>query len=219
MTRCYPISLVSDGLPCLVVGGGPVAQRKVTGLLQAGARVRVVATGVTAGLRELVRSGALELVEREAIPADMEGFRLVILATDDRRLNEALAKEAQQRGLLVNVVDMPDLCNFLVPATVHRGPVAISVSTGGAAPALAKYLRQQIEGVVGEEYGELATIMGELRSEATGRWATQPERAAAWDRLVHSEVLSLLRQGRADQARQAARTALGLDDPAEPAAR
>ncbi len=141
---------------------------------------------------------------------DLDGMRLVIIATSDAETNEAIALEAQRRGLLVNVVDVPRLCNFYVPATVDRGPINVAVSTGGAAPALAKHLRRRLEEVVGEEYGRLAALMGELRPDVMQRWPTQQERAAAWENLLASDVLALLKQGREDEARQLALQVLGL---------
>ena len=209
-TDCYPIALVSAGLPCVVVGGGRVAERRVRGLLAAGAAVRVVAPQVTDGLQESAREGAIELVEREAVPGDLEGARVVMIAGADRPAAEALALEARRRGLLVNVADVPDLCDFFVPATVARGPIRVSVTTGGASPALARRLRVLIEQVVGEEHGELADLMGELRGEVRERFATQQERAAAWEKLLDSDVLALLRESRDDEARTLATRLLGL---------
>jgi siroheme synthase-like protein len=210
MSDCYPISLLVVDLPCLVIGGGGVAERKVLGLLEAGARVRVVAPEVTGRIEDLAAAGAIEVVRREGRLADLDGVRLVIIATGDRAANEELALEAQRRGLLVNVVDVPHLCNFYVPAMVERGPVSIAISTGGASPALAKHVRKLIEQVVGEEHGQLAALMGELRAAVVERWPTQQERATAWERLLGSDVLALLRQGRADEARKLAMETLGV---------
>lgn len=209
-TDCYPIALVSAGLPCVVVGGGRVAERRVRGLLAAGAAVRVIALRVNDGLGELAREGAVELIEREAAPGDLEGARLVMIAGPGRPAAEALAREARRRGVLVNVADVPDLCDFFVPATVARGPVRASVTTGGASPALARRLRALLEQVVREEHGQLAALMGELRGEVRERFATQQERAAAWERLLESEVLALLREGREEEARALAARLLGL---------
>ena len=210
MSESYPISLLIRDLPCLVLGGGAVAERKVLRLLDAGARVRVVAPEITKQIECLSADGAVEVVRRGAQVEDLDGMRLVIIATSDAEVNEALAVEAQRRGLLVNVVDVPRLCNFYVPATVDRGPINLAIGTGGAAPALAKHLRQLLEEVVGEEYGQLAALMGELRPAVTKRWPTQQERAAAWENLLASDVLSLLKQGRLDDARQRALQVLGL---------
>jgi uroporphyrin-III C-methyltransferase/precorrin-2 dehydrogenase/sirohydrochlorin ferrochelatase len=210
MSDCYPISLLIRDLPCLVLGGGAVAERKVLRLLDAGARVRAVAPEITKQLECLSADGIIEVIRREASMEDLDGMRLVIIATSDAETNEAIALEAQRRGLLVNVVDVPRLCNFYVPATVDRGPINVAVSTGGAAPALAKHLRRRLEEVVGEEYGRLAALMGELRPDVMQRWPTQQERAAAWENLLASDVLALLKQGREDEARQLALQVLGL---------
>ena len=212
MTSSYPISLLVDDWPCLVVGGGRVAERKVSSLLDAGASVRVVSLEVTDSLRGLADRGAIELFVREPAADDLDWARLVIIATDDSDLNARLAAECHARGLLVNVVDAPPLCNFYAPATVTRGPVLITISTGGASPGLARRLREMVEGLVGEEYGHLAELMGELRDEAMACLPGQADRAAAWLALLDSEVLGLLGEGKMDQARRQARKVLGLAD-------
>ena len=107
-------------------------------------------------------------------------------------------------------MDQPPLCNFYVPAVVERGPITVAVSTGGASPALAKRLRVLLEDAVGEEYGRLAALMAELRPEVMATYDRQPDRAAAWERLLGSEVLDLLRHDESDQARRRARELLGL---------
>jgi precorrin-2 dehydrogenase/sirohydrochlorin ferrochelatase len=213
MSRHYPVSLILEGRPCLVVGAGRVAERKVRSLLASGARVRVVGPEATPGLRRLSAGRDIELELRAAGPGDLPGAWLVIIATDDPDLNAQLFAEADRRGLLVNVVDAPALCNFHVPAAVVRGPVQVAVSTGGAAPALAKRLRQLLEQTIPPEWGHLAAVMGELRPQVMERWPTPPEREAAWNRLLESDVLQLLAEDQHDEARRRAREVLGLQPP------
>ncbi|MDI9586719.1 MAG: bifunctional precorrin-2 dehydrogenase/sirohydrochlorin ferrochelatase [Acidobacteriota bacterium] len=211
MSRGFPISLRVDGHKCLVVGGGRVAERKIKALLRAGAMVRVVARDPSPMVQQLAGQGTLELHVRDYAHPDLDGVFLVIVATDDAVLNATVSEECRRRGLLVNVVDQPALCNFYVSAQIERGPVSISVSTGGTAPALAKHLRMLLESVVGDEHGSLAELMGELRPEVLARYDQQPDRAAAWQRLLQSDILDWLREGVSCSARAHARELMGLN--------
>lgn len=210
MPPSYPATLLLSGRPCLVIGGGRVAERKIRSLLHAAADVRVVTREATPAVADLAATGAIALRLGEYSDADLDGVFLVIVATNDADLNRRVSAECQRRGLLVNVVDQPHLCNFYVPALIERGPISLAISTGGASPALAKHLRVLLEAVVGEEYGELSELMASLRGELFDRYDTQSDRAAAWQRLLQSDVLELLRRGEGVQARQRARELLGL---------
>ena len=165
----YPIMLKVEGRPCLVVGGGAVAERKAVSLLEAGARVRVVAPRFTRRLQTLGREGALELATREYQGDDLNGVALVISAASRREVNARVAREAGERGLLVNVVDSPRECSFIVPSVVRRGGLILAISTSGLSPALARYLREELEQEFGEEFGPLLEILAELRPGAQGR--------------------------------------------------
>lgn len=210
MPPSYPATLLLSGRPCLVIGGGRIAERKIKSLLHAAAAVRVVTREATPTVADLAATGAIALRLGEYSDADLDGVFLVIVATNDADLNRRVSAECRRRGLLVNVVDQPHLCNFYVPALLERGPVSLAISTGGASPALAKHLRVLLEAVVGEEYGELSELMASLRGELFDRYDTQADRAAAWQRLLQSDVLELLRRGERAQARQRARELLGL---------
>ena len=210
MKRIYPIALVLEGRPCLVVGAGRIAERKIESLLHAGAKVRVVALTATEAVQELARKRLIELRLGAYVPGDLADALVVIVATDDPDLNANISAECQRRRVLVNVVDRPSLCGFHVPAVVERGPVTIAISTGGAGPALAKRLRVMLEGVVGEEYGRLALLMDELRGEVMAAYDRQSDRAAAWNRLLDSDVQDLLRDGQFQRARQVARQIMHL---------
>ena len=150
----YSIALILEDLHCRVVGGGTVAFRKVEALMESGAKIKVVSPDVVPELVALQEAGSLEIERRKFRVEDLGAIFLVISATDDRDVNELVAKEARRQGTLVNVVDVPDLCNFYVNARVRRGDLTISVSTGGASPALAGKIRREIEGVYGEEYAD-----------------------------------------------------------------
>ena len=213
--RYYTVAMVLEGELCLVVGGGRVAERKVGGLLDAGARVRVVARQPCEGLRQAAQSGRIELLLGDVTDADLADPVLVIAATDDPEVNTWVAGECRARRIPVNVVDVPVLCTFYVPATFRRGPLTISIMTGGEAPALAKRLRRRLEEQVGEEYGLLADLMGSLRAEVRSETAERSDRREAWRRLAESdEVLRLLADGQEVEARVVARRILGLDPDA-----
>ena len=208
MAKCYPANLIVERQDCLVVGGGKTAERKVAALLEAGAVVRVVAREAGAKLTNMAAAGQITLAVRDAEEADLGDALVVILATDDEALNRRLAAAAKARRQLVNVVDVPELCTFYVPASIRRGPMLLTVGSDGAAPSLTKHLRERIDEQFGEEWGELAEIMGELRDTVKARFATQPERAAAWERVLASSALELSRAGRKAEARRVAEEAV-----------
>jgi len=210
MRPVYPVSLRVEGKCCVVMGGGTVAQRKVEALLQAGAQVRVVAPDVTPDMAQLAREGQVEWRRRGASEADVEGALLVIAATDDRDLNARIAAAADASGKLVNAVDQPDDCNFFVPAAVRRGPILLTVSTGGGSPALAKRIRRELEKQIGPEYGDLAELLAGLRETVTGNLPRQADRSQAWERILDSRVLELIRQGKRAEAEALARSLAGL---------
>jgi siroheme synthase-like protein len=191
----YPLFLDLRGKSCLVVGGGPIARRRVQGLLEAGSRVKVVAREASAELVEWARAGGIELEEREYDHKDLAGVFLVVAATDDPVLQAAIAREAKERGLLVNSVDDAANSNFIAPAVVRRGEFAIAVSTGGRSPALAARMRERIEGMFGPEYEEFVDLLGRLRSAVAARFPDPEARKAVWYRLVDSDCLDLIRRG------------------------
>lgn len=167
-----PLRLCLDERPCLVVGGGEVACRKVEWLLERGAAVEVVSlafcTGLTAPARSPVR---LRLTNAAYSSRDLAGYLLVIAATDDREVNVQVAADARRAGIPVNVVDVPDLCSFYVPASVRRGPIEVTIGTGGAAPALAGRLRRDIEAAIPPWYAAYARALGRLREWLRGKTA------------------------------------------------
>jgi siroheme synthase-like protein len=169
-----------EGRRCVVVGGGAVGLEKALGLLECGARVAIVAPE----LHDRLRRDDVEWVAREYEPGDLRGAFLVIAATGDRAVNERVHEDAEARGLLCNVADVPDLCNFILPAVHREGPIAIAVSTGGASPALAKRLRSQIAELVRPEHAELAEELRALRPEVKERFATYEERREYFEALV-----------------------------------
>ncbi len=200
--KTYSICLIGlDRRRTVVVGGGSIATRKVTGLLEAGARVTVISPTLTSELKTLAEAGRITVIERPYRQGDLADAFLVIAATDDLAVNEAVWQEAEQRGCLVNVVDDPPHCNFILPAIVRRGEVTIAISTGGASPALARRLREWLEMLIGPEYGDLATLLAELRPELRSRYPDEKGRMEAAFRLVDSDLLNIMREKGLDEAR------------------
>ncbi len=163
MTNLFPMFLKLEGRQCLVVGAGKVGEPKIAGLLDTGARVVVVSLEATPAVREWARAGKIELDVRAFSPEDLDGAFLAIVATNSRTLNERVFLEAQRRGVLCNVVDVPDLCDFFYPAVVRRGDLQIAVSTAGQSPSLAQKIRQQLEKQFGPAYAAWVAELGETR--------------------------------------------------------
>ncbi len=163
MTSLFPMFLKLEGRQCLAVGAGKVGEPKIGGLLETGARIRVVALNASPTVREWARAGKLELELRAFSAEDLEGASLAVVATNSRSLNERVYHEAQRRGVLCNVVDVPDLCDFFYPAVVRRGDLQIAVSTSGQSPSLAQKIRQQLEKQFGTGYAAWVAELGETR--------------------------------------------------------
>ena len=163
MTSLFPMFMKLDGRQCLVVGAGKVGESKIEGLLETGARIRVVALEATPQVREWARLGRIELSLQPYTNADLDGAFLAVVATSSRSLNEEIYRDAQQRRVLCNVVDVPDLCDFFYPAVVRRGDLQIAVSTAGQSPSLAQKIRQQLEKQFGPGYAPWVTELGETR--------------------------------------------------------
>jgi precorrin-2 dehydrogenase/sirohydrochlorin ferrochelatase len=192
----YPVTLVGlERARCVVVGGGQVAARKVAGLCQAGARPVVISPAVGEALRCQAEAGEIELIPRSYQAGDLLDARLVIAATDDPGTNEAVWQEALARGLLVNVVDDPLHCNFYVPATVRRGALSLSISTGGTSPALARRIRQDLEEDYGAVYERYLALLGGLRPLIQETVSDGARRKALWEELLDFQILDLLRSG------------------------
>ncbi len=212
--RCYPVCLNLQDRRCIVIGGGPVAEGKVQALLAAGAQATVISPRLNDGLRKLADQDRIVHVAREYRPGDLSGSFLAISATDDQAVNERVWQEANERGILINVVDAPARCTFIMPAVVRRGDLTVAISTGGKAPALAVRLREQLERLIGPEYAGFLELAGTLRLPLAKRFPDPAQRRALWYRLVDSDVLELLRRGdkAAARRRMTEITGLALED-------
>jgi siroheme synthase-like protein len=200
-TPFYIACLRLKGRSCVVVGGGAVALEKVEGLLACDGTVTVVAPELCAELAELAAEGSIAHRARAYEPADLEGTFLVIAATDDTDVNIAVYDDAERRAMLVNVVDVPPLCNFILPAILRTGPLAIAISTAGASPALAKRMKREIGEQFGEEYARLAVMLNDVRGWAKATLPTYQDRKAFFEGIVdgHPDPVVLLREGREDE--------------------
>jgi precorrin-2 dehydrogenase/sirohydrochlorin ferrochelatase len=201
----YPVNLVVAGKPCLVVGGGAVARRKVEGLLAAGADVTVIAPDVEPALEQL---GRVRLLRRRYEPGDAAtGYRLVITATDDEATNQLVHDDADGAGIWVNSADDPERCTFTLPAVVRNGPLLLTVATGGHSPALASHLKRRLESDYGgADYRVLLELLAEARAavQAEGRGTE----GLAWQTALDSDMLSLIRGGHISEARERLKTCL-----------
>lgn len=163
MTNLFPMFVKLEGRKVLVVGAGKVGEPKIAGLLDTGARIRVIALDAGFAVREWAREGKIDLELRAFSPNDLDGVLFAVVATSSRSLNEQIYAEAQQRNVLCNVVDVPDLCDFYYPAVVRRGDLQIAVSTAGQSPSLAQKIRQQLEKQFGPAYAPWVAQLGETR--------------------------------------------------------
>ncbi len=203
----YPIAVVNLHFArCMVVGGGKVAARKVAGLQAAGARPIVISPDLGQTLQEQADAGKIETIRREYQFGDLAGARLVIAATDDPDTNESVWQEAQAIGCLVNVVDDPERCNFHVPASVRRGALTVSVSTGGSSPLLARRIRQVLEQQFDAAYEPYLALLADLRPAVREQVLDPAQRREIWEALLDSEIIELLRSGQPENARRCAQT-------------
>ncbi|NOX09913.1 MAG: uroporphyrinogen-III C-methyltransferase [Gammaproteobacteria bacterium] len=196
-----PIFLAIKQRPCLVIGGGDVAARKVTMLHKAGARIIVVAPELCADLQTRASAGEIEHIARGFESADLNEKVLVIAATDDSAVNQLASKLANEQGIPVNVVDNPALCSFIVPSILDRSPVMIAVSTGGASPVLARQLRSRLESMIPSAYGRLATLMDEFRPLVKEAFSDTQQRKQFWEDLLASPFVEMVLAGQDAVAR------------------
>src|SRR3954447_2069493 len=197
-TPFYIACLKLTGRRCLVVGGGEIGLEKVEGLLACDGRVVLVAPDAVPELRELAAEGSIEWIRRDYEPADLERTFIAIAATDDTDTNIRIYDDAEKRAMLVNIVDVPPLCNFILPAIVRTGPLAIAISTAGASPALAKRMKREISELFGEDYARLAVMLNDVRGWAKGTLPTYNERKDFFESIVNGDPdpIVLLREGR-----------------------
>jgi uroporphyrin-III C-methyltransferase/precorrin-2 dehydrogenase/sirohydrochlorin ferrochelatase len=201
--EALPIFMKLKDRRCVVIGGGEVAARKVKMLLKAEALVEVVAPALHHELADLLTAGGIRHLPAHFAAGQLDGACLVVAATDDETVNQAVSKEAKARNIPVNVVDAPDLCTFTMPSIVDRSPLVIAISSGGAAPVLARLLRGRLETLIPATYGRLASLAADFREAVKQRFATTQERRIFWENALSGPVAEMVFSGREDAARSA----------------
>ena len=206
----YPVFIEMEGRRCLVIGGGRVAEGKVQGLLNAGAVVTVVAPDLTVALRELLDAGSISYEAREYVDGDLESYAICMAATDDGAVNGAVAAEGKRRRIWVNAADDPANCDFILPAVIRQGQVVVAASTGGASPALARRLREELTDFLSEDYASLADLLNEVRSDLRRRGISVD--AETWNAAIDGRLRALLVQRQPEATRAHLLQRLGVAD-------
>ena len=191
--RYYPICLDIQNRNCLVVGGGSVGTRKVITLLNCGADVTVVSPSASAHLQELANNGSVMIKNRTFRFSDLAGMFLVCSATDNQKLNRQIHAKAEDLGMLCNVADRPEVCNFILPSIVNRGDLIIAISTSGQSPAFAKKLRQDLEKVFGNEYAEFLKLMGAVRKKLLSRDHRPEAHKHLFEQLINGGLVEMIK--------------------------
>ncbi len=191
--KYYPVCLDIQNRNCLVVGGGSVGTRKVITLLNCGAHVTVVSPAAGAHLQELANNGSIILKNRFFRSSDLDSMFLVCSATDNQELNRQIHTEAQSLGMLCNVADRPEMCNFILPSIVNRGDLIIAISTSGQSPAFAKKLRKDLEKVFGNEYAEFLKLMGAVRQKLLSRDHRPEAHKHLFEQLINGGLVDMIK--------------------------
>jgi len=209
--RYYPINLDINARNCLVVGGGGVASRKVKSLLDCGAIVTVVSPEFSRELENLAEHPNLFLVHRSYQASDLQGQFLVIGATDDMGLNRRISSDAQNRQMLCNIADVPDACNFILPAVIRQGDLVLTISTSGKSPAFAKHLRRNLQDTYGVEYARFLQLMGGIRKRLLAQEHAPEAHKHLFLQLIENNLVELIRQNDAPAINRILQDILGQD--------
>ncbi len=211
----YPIFVDLKDQGVLVVGGGEVAERKIKNLLTHGCRVSIASPNLTPYLKALVDRGEVRLIDPASLDESLHEVFMVIAATDDPMLNSKIASKAKKRGILVNSVDQPGDCTFIMPSIVKSGDLQIAISTAGKSPALAKKIRGELESTFGPEYASFIELLGLLRRELIAKGRPSSDNKIVFQRLVSSPLLELIKEGKVEGVRSTLSSILGGDFPVE----
>jgi siroheme synthase-like protein len=197
-TPFYIACLKLRARKCLVIGGGELGLEKTEGLLACDGDVIVISPEVLPEVEALAVEGSITWLQRDYEQGDLEGKFLVIACTDDTDTNIRIYDDAEERAMLANIVDVPPLCNFILPAIVRTGPLAIAISTAGASPALAKRMKAEVSELFGEEYARMAVLLNEVRGWAKGTLPTYQDRKVFFEGIVNGpqDPIQLLKDGR-----------------------
>ena len=212
MPAYYPVFLNLEGKRCVIIGGGTIAEGKISKLKETGAQVTIISPDATPAIQKMAKKGVVEWTARKYQTGDLEGAFLGIAATDVRQVNQQIFQEAEELGVVLNVVDDAELCAFIAPSIVERGPVTVAISTGGASPALARKLREAIAEAPALEWADLANVLSKARKQIKKRGvAVDPQR---WQCCLTPDLLSLAQAGKDEQVlEQIMSTLLNEDAP------
>jgi precorrin-2 dehydrogenase / sirohydrochlorin ferrochelatase len=189
----FPVFLDMSEKKAVVLGGGIVAQRKIETLLECGAMVHIISKSLTPELQNRHKNGEITFLATEFEDHYLEDAFILIIATDDRDLNRRVSEIAKHRNILVNTVDQPEECSFIVPSVIKRGDLIIAISTSGKSPALAKKIRESLEDCFGKEYGYFLNMMGRVRKELLSSGISEGDRTRIFHTLVDSSILDSLK--------------------------
>ncbi|WP_262964604.1 siroheme synthase CysG [Methylobacter psychrophilus] len=203
-----PLFLKLHDQPCLIIGAGGIAARKIDVLASAGAIITVVALDFCKPIREMQTKYKLTFLKKTFEPSDVNGFKLVVSATNDTQINISVAQVAIAKGILVNVVDNPALCNFIFPAIVDRSPIIAAISSGGGSPVLARLLRQRLESIIPHQYGKLAQLAENFRQEVKNVIQQTTQRRIFWEDVLEGKIAELVFAGKQQQAKSELRQAI-----------
>ncbi len=205
----YPVFLDVTDRPCLVIGGGEVALQKVRGLIAADAAITIVSPGLHPDLVDLAAQGRINHLPRSYVSGDSQGFDIVMIATDDRSANAAIREESRGLGAWVNAADDPANCDFILPSVVRRGLMTIAISTGGASPAMARRVREELDAYFTEDFEPLAELLAEVRNDLKRRGLLLQIDQETWQRAINGPLRALLAQRRWGQAKALLLSRLG----------
>ena len=198
MPEYYPVYLNLAGKSCVILGGGTIAQGKIAALRDAGASITIISPQATDGIKRAAQRGQVAWLEREYRPGDLDGAFIAVAATNVWHVNRQIYEEAEDKGVLLNVVDDPDQCTFIAPSIVRRDPITLAISTGGASPALARKMRETLADAPVLKWADLADALGQARRVIKEKRAViDPTR---WQCVITEELLEMARRGDNDAA-------------------
>jgi len=207
--KYYPVCLDVSGRRCVIIGGGEVAERKARRLTDCGAEVLVVSESLSPALQAMKAEGCLSHIKADYSRDLIDGAFLVIGATDRAEVNEAVSRDARKQGILVNIVDDPGRCNFILPSLYRRGDLLIAITTGGKSPALAKKLRKEMARHFGPEYETFLKIMGQIRGKVISRGYSSEKNKALFESIIDSDIINHIREKRWDKVKEVIRDLAG----------
>jgi len=200
--KYFPIFLNLKNKPVLIVGTGPDTLCKIDQIQQIGANVKYISNSIPSATLQYLKEAKIDFTQKDFDESDLDGIWLVISTSEDAQLNKKVFDAASSRNIFVNVVDVTDLCTFIFPAIINEGDVNIAISTSGKSPALAQKIKKEISHIIGKEYGYLAELMGKTRPLIINKIKGRKKRATLFQKLVNSELLDLLKNGKKDEAKE-----------------